>query len=68
MFHCCFCLAGTSYHQTYDNSGGEVVVVALLTTGSLGYGVLGTKFNDIEFAQCLVFFGVKPSPIKTWPR
>src|SRR6476646_6873305 len=28
----------------------------------------GTNFSEIEFTQCLVFFGVKRSPTNTCPR
>ena len=35
---------------------------------SFGLGLSGMKSIEIEFTQCLVFFPVKPSPMKTWPK
>ena len=32
------------------------------------YAVVGINFKEIELTQCLVFFSVSLSPVKTWPR
>jgi hypothetical protein len=48
--------------------GKQATKTAILTACRVSYAPFGTNFIDTEFTQCLVFFGVRYSPSKTWPR
>ena len=64
-------LAGTckSTAKYQVNLSAAGYFLSLSSTISFGRGSpAGTKFIAMELTQCLVFFAVKPSPVKTCPR